>query len=181
MICQEPRMVFGSQDLSTWLWKAWQSTQEPPFYPFARIVNTNIHGGQSWVTWGKNSHWGVGSSDLARISILRVKRLASWQSSPAMRRNGDVELHHSCHSASNRSAHDSISGNAKENMLEPRWAWKNKIGQQLNLRDPTTTLFISRDTCSHRHAKLFPACLKIASRRYRLIRCRMGYRTNMSV
>ena len=49
------------------------------------------------------------------------------------------------------------------------------------LRGPATTLFISRDACSDRIAKLFGACVCGISHNYRAICCKMGYRTDVPV
>ena len=49
------------------------------------------------------------------------------------------------------------------------------------LRGPAAILFISRDTCSDSIAKLFRACFYGASHSYRVIRCKMGYRTDVYV
>ena len=49
------------------------------------------------------------------------------------------------------------------------------------LRGPTAILFISRDTCSDSIAKLFRTCFCVVSHDYRAIRCKMGYRTDVSV
>ena len=49
------------------------------------------------------------------------------------------------------------------------------------LRGPAAILFISRDTCSDGIAKPFRACFYGISHNYRAIRCKMGYRTDVSV
>ena len=50
-----------------------------------------------------------------------------------------------------------------------------------DLRSPAAILFISRDTCSDSIAKLFRTCFHGVSHNYRAIRCKMGYRTDVSV
>ena len=50
-----------------------------------------------------------------------------------------------------------------------------------NLRGPAAILFISRDTCSDSIAKLSRACFCGVSHNYRAIRCKMGYRMDVSV
>ena len=49
------------------------------------------------------------------------------------------------------------------------------------LEAPAAILFISRDTCSDRIAKLFRACFHGVSHNYRAIRCKTGYRTDVPV
>ena len=49
------------------------------------------------------------------------------------------------------------------------------------LRGPAAILFISRDTCSDNIAKCFGACFYGVSHNCRAIRCKMGYRTDVSV
>ena len=49
------------------------------------------------------------------------------------------------------------------------------------IRGPAAILFISRDTCSDSIAKIFRACFCGVSHNYRAIRCKMGYRTDVSV
>ena len=49
------------------------------------------------------------------------------------------------------------------------------------LRGPAAILFISRDTLSDSIAKCFRACFPGVSHKYRVICCKMGYRTDMSV
>ena len=50
-----------------------------------------------------------------------------------------------------------------------------------SLRGPAAILFISRDTCSDSIAKLFRACFYGVSHSYRVILCKTGYRTDVSV
>ena len=54
-------------------------------------------------------------------------------------------------------------------------------GEGGKLRGPAAILFISRDTCSDSIAKLSRACFYGVSRNYRAIRCKMGYRMDVSV
>ena len=56
-----------------------------------------------------------------------------------------------------------------------------KRAQKGALRGPAATLFISRDTCNDSIAKLFCVCFCGVSHNYRAIRCKMGYRTNVSL
>ena len=49
------------------------------------------------------------------------------------------------------------------------------------LRGPAAILFISCDACSDSIAKLFQACFCGGSYNYRAMRCKMGYRTDVSV
>ena len=51
----------------------------------------------------------------------------------------------------------------------------------LVLRGPVAILFIQRDTFSDSIAKLFRACFCGVSHNDRVICCKMGYRTDMSV
>ena len=55
-----------------------------------------------------------------------------------------------------------------------------QMGPKL-LRGPAAILFISRDTCSDSIAKRFRACFYGVSHEYGVIRCQMGYRTDVSV
>ena len=58
-----------------------------------------------------------------------------------------------------------------------------RVGQvaPLELRGPAAILLISRDTFSDSNANLFRACFSGVSHKYRAIRCKMGYRTYMSL
>ena len=58
---------------------------------------------------------------------------------------------------------------------------KEEKKEGFHLRGPAAILFISRDTCSDSIAKLFRACFYGVSHNYRAIRCKMGYRTDVSV
>ena len=57
----------------------------------------------------------------------------------------------------------------------------DQFSENSDLRGPAAILFISRDTCSDSIAKLFRACFCGVSHNYRAIRCKMGYRTDVSV
>ena len=65
-----------------------------------------------------------------------------------------------------------------EAFLGPGLAFRSSA---FKLRGPTAILFISRDTCSDSIAKLFRTCFYGLSHKYRAIRCKMGYRTDVSV
>ena len=54
-------------------------------------------------------------------------------------------------------------------------------GSSPGLRGPAAILTMLRDTCSDSISKLFRACFCGVSHKYRAIRCKMGYRTNVPV
>ena len=55
------------------------------------------------------------------------------------------------------------------------------VKKHQRLRGPAAILFISRDTFSDSIAKCFRACFPGVSHKYRMICCKLGYRTDMSV
>ena len=56
----------------------------------------------------------------------------------------------------------------------------NNLGG-IPLRGPAAILFISHDICSDSIAKVFRACFDGVSHKYRAIRSKMGYRTDVPV